>query len=130
MKIKSIHHVKLTVTDLSRSKAFYEQLPGFEVVAEYPDFVMFGVGDMNIGLATHQEKRASEWFDEFTVGLDHLAFKVTGDGGLTEAVDFLDTHKIDHSEIKTLSNGVQIVTFRDPDNIQLEFAWKASRANR
>ncbi|HMH69882.1 MAG TPA: VOC family protein [Candidatus Saccharimonadales bacterium] len=125
MKIKSIHHVKLTVSDLSRSKAFYEQLPGFKLVAEYPDFIMFGAGDMNIGLTTHQAKRASERFDEFSVGLDHLAFRVVGETGLVEAVDFLDTQKINRSEVKTLSNGVQIVTFRDPDNIQLEFAWKA-----
>jgi glyoxylase I family protein len=124
VNIRSIHHIKLTVTDLARSKAFYSQIPGFKVVAEYPDFVMFGVADMNVGFTTHTGKRESERFNEFDVGLDHFALRVGDESDLTEAGLLLDKLKVERSEIKTLSNGVKILGFRDPDNIQLEFAWK------
>lgn len=124
IKIRGIHHLKLTVSDLQRSKAFYLQLPGFKVVAEYPDFVMFGVGDVNVGLTSHEGKRESDRFNEFTVGLDHFALRVSSESDLGEVMRFLTDRDIEHSGIKSLSNGVKIVIFRDPDNIQLEFAWK------
>lgn len=124
MKIRGIHHIKLTVSDLARSKSFYSKIPGFNVVAEYPDFVMFGVGDANIGLTTHEAERKSDPFDEFQVGLDHLAVKLASEEDLQEAVGFLDAEGIDHSKVKKQSNGIKIVIFRDPDNIQLEFAAK------
>jgi glyoxylase I family protein len=123
-KVRGLHHIKLTVSDLGQSRAFYEDLPGFKLVAEYPDFVMFTAGDVNIGLTSHDERRMSERFNELTVGLDHLAFRIDDESELEAAITYLETRRIPHGEIKTLSNGVKIVTFRDPDNIQLEFAWK------
>ena len=125
MKIRGIHHVKLTVSDLARSKKFYSKIPGFKVVAEYPDFVMFGVGDANVGLTTHDGKLSSDRFDELSVGLDHFAVKLASEVDLLEAIAFLDSVGIEHSGIKASSNGVKIVVFRDPDNIQLEFAAKS-----
>lgn len=128
MNVRGIHHVKLTVSDLGRSKDFYAALPGFKIVAEYQDFVMFGVGDANIGLTTHKGKRTTGGFDETAVGLDHLAIGLAGEHDLDEVVTFLDKQNIAHSEVKRLSNGVKIVVFRDPDNIQLEFAAKTKEA--
>ena len=34
--VVGIHHLRLTVTDLARSRAFYTGLLGFEVIAESP----------------------------------------------------------------------------------------------
>ncbi len=127
MKIKSIHHLKLTVSDLKRSAEFYAKLPGFKQVADYPNFVMFGVGDFNLGLTDHADKLQNKEFSEFNVGLDHVAFQLDSRESLLEIKDWLVSESIDHGEIIELSNGVVVIAFRDPDNIQLEFCFDARK---
>lgn len=123
MKITGIHHIKLTVTNLERSKDFYSKFPDFKIVAEYDDFIMFFTGGFYLGLTTSNQKENNK-FSELTTGLDHLAFSVESMNDLEEALEFFDENNIEHSEIKKLSNNTHIVTFRDPDNIQLELAYK------
>lgn len=123
MQIKGVHHIKLTVTSLDRSKEFYEKIPGFKLVADHQDFLMFYNGNIYIGLTTH-DKEAKGEFNEKTVGLDHVAFEVGSIHDLNDAFKFLDDNEIPHSEIEKLSNGTNIVVFRDPDNIQLEFCYR------
>jgi glyoxylase I family protein len=118
MQILGIHHIELTVANLARSKAFYERLPGFKVVAEYPNFVMFYNGHLYLGLTDHKGKQTSDRFAETNVGLDHVSFAVKSKEDLEEAA------KLYNGEIKKLSNGLYVLAFRDPDNIQLEFCWK------
>lgn len=118
-RIKSIHHIKLTVKDLVVSKKFYESLPGFKCVAEYSDFVMFSVGNFYLGLTTHN--KSNEDFNETVTGLDHVSFVVEN---LDRAIKFFDENNIKHGEIKKLSNGLFVLAFRDPDNIQLELCCK------
>src|ERR1700733_6918256 len=101
-KIRGLHHIKLTVTDLTRSRQFYASLPGFQTVAEDPDFVMFPVGEMNVGLTAQRGRRSSDRFDEFTIGHDRFALEVNSETDLTAAVAFLDEQGINHSEIKSL----------------------------
>ncbi len=122
MKIKGLNHVKLTVSDLEQSKIFYTRLPGFKLVAAYPDFYMFSCGKCYLGITTHKEKQKSQKFEEFNVGLDHISFEI--DTSLEEALVFLDDNKISHGEIQILSNDLSVLAFRDPDNIQLEFSWR------
>jgi glyoxylase I family protein len=65
-------------------------------------------------------------FDEFRVGLDHLEFLVAARSDLDAWTARLDEHGVAHSGVKEppyTSNAM--VTFRDPDNIQLEFFWRA-----
>ncbi|HLD51048.1 hypothetical protein A3K34_02040 [candidate division WWE3 bacterium RIFOXYC1_FULL_40_10] len=123
-EITGIHHIEFTVTDLEQSKRFYSKFPGFKVVAEYPNFVMFQANEFYLGLTDHKGCVTNDKFSEFNVGLDHLAFGVSSLEDLREVASFLDSQKIPHSEINVLSNGTHIFTFRDPDNIQLEFAYK------
>ena len=51
-----------------------------------------------------------------------MEFKVEQREELDEWVERLEVLGIDHSGIKDLGD-VAMVTFRDPDNIQLEFFW-------
>jgi glyoxylase I family protein len=118
MKVLGIHHIELTVSDLKRSREFYEKLPGFKVVAEYPNFIMFFNGHFYLGLTDHKGKQTTQSFAETNVGLDHVSFEVKSKEDLEEAA------KIYKGEIKKLSNGLYVLAFRDPDNIQLEFCWK------
>lgn len=119
MKILQINHIKLTVSDLEKSREFYEKLPGFKLVAKHPNFYMFACGNFYLGLTDHKGEQKIKIFDEKNVGLDHVSFTVESKGDLAEAQKLLG-----QGEIKELSNGLWVMAFRDPDNIQLEFCWK------
>jgi glyoxylase I family protein len=70
--------------------------------------------------------RDSEPFDEHLVGLDHLEFLVAQRSDLDAWAAKLDELAIEHSGVKTPPfTRNAMITFRDPDNIQLEFFWQA-----
>lgn len=63
---------------------------------------------------------------EFAPGLDHLEFLVAERTDLNEWAERLDSLGIGHSGVKEqLYTRNAMITFRDPDNIQLEFFWRA-----
>ena len=65
-------------------------------------------------------------FDEAHPGLDHLEFLVASRSDLDEWAERLDALGIAHSGVKEPSyTRNAMITFSDPDNIQLEFFWRA-----
>ncbi len=129
-----IHHLRLTVTDVERSREFYTSLLGFDVAAESPPAddptaealyqVLWGGVVMvrgNLLMGLRPVAPEGDRFDEDRVGLDHLSFSVTSRDELEQAVQIFDRRGIPHGEIKTLSSfGIHVLPFRDPDNIQIE----------
>lgn len=129
-----IHHLRLTVTDLDRSREFYTRLLGFEVAVESPPAddpaaaamrsILFGGvvlvrGNLLMGLRPVAPR--GDRFDEDRVGLDHLSFSVGSREELEQALLLFDRQGVPHGEIATLpSFGIQVLPFRDPDNIQVE----------
>ena len=129
-------HVRLTVTDLARSRAFYDDVFGLPVAFELPEdadeetrqqlWFLFGgviyqLGDSLFGLRPVGEDR----FAENRTGLDHVSFAVDSRSDLVSAVTTLDERGVAHDGIKDIGAGY-ILEFRDPDNIALElFAPKA-----
>lgn len=126
----SFAHVRLTVTDIGRSRAFYERVFGWPVVAEVPPDadagtrealaflyggVLYAVGDALLGL----RPVATDRFDEDRVGLDHLAFTVASRADLDAAAALLDEMGAPRGEITDIGPG-EILPFRDPDDIALE----------
>jgi len=124
MKIQGIHHIELTVSNLEKSREFYSKLPGLKAVATHPGFVMFFCRNFYLGLTDHKEKSSKDKFDEFRTGLDHISFEVSSKVDLDEVVELFDRERIEHGKIEKLSNDVLVLAFRDPDNIQLELAYK------
>jgi catechol 2,3-dioxygenase-like lactoylglutathione lyase family enzyme len=132
--INGIHHLRLTVTDVKRSREFYMGLLGFGVAAETPpaedpsydavNAILFGgvvliKGNLLLGLRPVAPQ--GDHFDENRVGLDHLSFSVGSRGELEEAARLLDEHNVPHGAILDLpSFGIYVMELRDPDNIQLE----------
>jgi catechol 2,3-dioxygenase-like lactoylglutathione lyase family enzyme len=132
--IGGIHHLRLTVTDVARSRAFYTNLLGFGVAAETPppgdagynavNAILFGgvvliKGSLLLGL--RPVAPLTDCFDEDRVGLDHLSFTVGSRAELEEARQILAREGVSHGDITELpSFGIAILPFRDPDNIQLE----------
>ena len=116
-----VHHLRLTVTDIQRSREFYTSLLGFEVVAESPPPGGVGMvrGDLMMGLRPMAPD--GDRFDPDRVGLDHLSFTVASRADLEQAVRLFDERGVTHGSITRLSSvGFDILSFEDPDGIQLE----------
>ena len=129
-----IHHLRLTVTDVERSREFYTNLLGFDVAVDSPPAddpsaeavyeVLWGGcvmvrGSLLMGLRPVAPQ--GDRFDENRVGLDHLSFSVGSRDELEQAARLFDERGVPHGEIKTLEGfGIYVLPFRDPDNIQVE----------
>ena len=75
-----------------------------------------------VGHQGHSGKR----FSEFQTGLDHLEFLVDRLEDLNEWAERLNGLGITNSGVKAPEyTRNAMLTFRDPDNIQLEFFWRA-----
>ena len=134
IELGGIHHLRLTVTDIERSRAFYTELLGFNIAAEAPPSddpksdpsypvlwggVVMARGNYLLGLRPVAAKH--DRFDEDRVGLDHLSFSVESRAALNDAIKLLDERGVPRGEVRELTSfGICVLPFRDPDNIQLE----------
>jgi glyoxylase I family protein len=124
--------VILTVSDADRSAAWYGALLGTDETGRYvrPDGQVEQVclierhSGMELCLVDHRTGQGV--FDEFQIGLDHLEFLVAHREELDGWVARLDELGIPHSGVKEPAYTANaMLTFRDPDNIQLEFFWRS-----
>jgi glyoxylase I family protein len=129
-------HVRITVTDVRRSRAFYDHVfgwptavdasdqagqPGIEdapekfyggVVYQTPQGTLFGLRPVG-----------SEGFDPDRTGLDHLSFAVADRDALVAAEAALEQAGIEHGEVIDLEDaGMAILSFQDPDDINVELS--------
>jgi glyoxylase I family protein len=132
--VDGIHHLRLTVTDVQRSREFYTGLLGFQVAAESPPpgdpaadevfSILFGGIVMirgNLIMGLRPMAPAGDRFDPDRVGLDHLSFGVGSRDDLEEAARLFDERGVTHGEITRLpSFGIDVLPFADPDGVQLE----------
>ena len=120
-----VHHLKLTVTDVARSRDFYTGVLGFDVVGDHGSTVLVSDGSVMIGLAPPPDPTQAierDLFNENRVGLDHLSFTVGSRADLERAAQLLGQRGVPCSEIVDLGPGfgIYVLMLRDPDNIQLE----------
>ena len=131
--ITGFSHVRLTVHDLERSRAFYDLVLGLPVAYEVPadadeatrqalSFLYGGIiyalpGGQLLGL--RPVAPGGDRFDPDRVGLDHLSLAVADREVLDAAVEALDAAGIAHEPVKDLGS-FAILELRDPDGIALE----------
>jgi glyoxylase I family protein len=130
-----LHHVRITVTDVARSRAFYQDVLGFSVAVESPGDpadpqvrsdpsqlyggVLFQTNGMLFGLRPVADP--TERFDSTRVGLDHLSFSVGSVAELDAAAARLADAGVEHGEVTKIAGfGIAILSFSDPDGIHLE----------
>jgi glyoxylase I family protein len=128
-------HVRLTVSDIVRSKAFYDQVFGWTVaidesahvdepgVRQSPERVFGGVVYLTpSGTLLGLRPVSSDRFDPDRTGLDHISFMVDSRTDLEAAQQALEAAGIEHGEVKKIGGaaGIAILSFSDPDGIQLE----------
>ena len=131
----AIHHVRLTVTDIARSRDFYIRLLGAGPAVDFSDQAgdpdvredpsriyggcVFSVGDQLLGLRPVAE--AGDRFRSTRVGLDHLSLAVGTAEELHAAAARLDAAGVEHGEVMELAGfGIAILSVQDPDDINLE----------
>jgi catechol-2,3-dioxygenase len=78
------------------------------------------LGGTLVGLHQHATPAPQGDFSEYRVGLDHVAFGCANRAELEAWARRLDELGIEHGGIKDAAYGSG-VSFRDPDNIALEF---------
>src|SRR5215471_4088174 len=107
----SVAHVRLTVTDIERSRQFYESVFGWPILIELPQDagaatrarlgflhggVIYDAGATLIGL----RPVGRDAFDENRTGLDHLAFRLKNLAELNDAAQHLDDLDVAHEPVK------------------------------
>jgi glyoxylase I family protein len=137
LSLGPVHHIRLTVTDVERSRAFYTELLGFQIAMDAPlpagdphhdltvDLLQDGIvmvnGDMLIGLRPVDTERTGDRFDPFRCGLDHLSFSVGSKADLEAAARAFEERGVEHSSISDLPPfGIAVLPFKDPDGVALE----------
>ncbi len=137
--ITGVHHVRLSVTDLGRSRAFYEGGLGLtpaiesegdasdpavrEDPAQYFGGVISGVGSQLLGLRPIADGDASgddAAFDPATRGLDHVSLQVGSRDDLVRAAALFEERGIAHGEVIDFPTGMSILSVQDPDDINVE----------
>jgi hypothetical protein len=79
-------------------------------------------GDLLLGLRPVDADRASDHFDPFRCGLDHLSFAVASRAALAAAAQAFTERGVEHSTISELPPfGIAVLPFKDPDGVALEF---------
>ncbi|AHG74653.1 GloA protein [Mannheimia varigena USDA-ARS-USMARC-1296] len=123
--ILGFHHVALIVSDYEKSKYFYTQILGAEIIEEtyrtardsYKLDLRFQDGSQ-IELFSFPVTPPRFTSPE-TCGLRHLAFKVEN---IEQAIAFLEQHNLPHEGIRVDElTGKRFTFFRDPDDLPLEF---------
>jgi catechol 2,3-dioxygenase len=131
IQLKRIGHVLLRVADVERSKAFYTDVLGFQVVEEDPEhggvFMSLGENGHTLDLVPAESPAAAQKFTPNRVGVHHIAFQVDSHEALKNAYFTLQergvevTRAIDHVS-------QQSIYFRDPDDNGLEIYYELPNA--
>jgi catechol 2,3-dioxygenase-like lactoylglutathione lyase family enzyme len=123
----------LTVRDLAQSTAWYAEVFGMEIRRQFVDAEGRVGGSclwdpssgLELCLVDHDANPGAP-FSEYCTGLDHLEFLVANRSDLDEWAEHLDSLGVEHSGVKQPEyTRNAMITFRDPDNIQLELFWRA-----
>lgn len=120
-----VAHIAVTVTDLDVSRRWYERLFGTRPVVDERangyHHVIFRLSEGALfALHKHDRNLEGDRFTEFRPGLDHVGFGCADREELEAWQDRLEQLGISHGGIVDAPYGSGL-SFRDPDNIALEF---------
>ena len=124
MKLKSVHHIAIIVSDVEKARGFYVDKLGFEVIRENyrkerDDWKLDLRVDEHTELEIFAEKNSPKRVNRpEACGLRHMAFRVES---VEETVEELTEMGIECEPIRTDSyTGEKMTFFFDPDGLPLE----------
>jgi catechol 2,3-dioxygenase-like lactoylglutathione lyase family enzyme len=117
-KIEGFHHVKFPVSDLARSREWYERVLGLNVEVEFPDGdgVVRGVGGAIDGVPVAlrvQEKAAAG-----LAGFDPVCFSIADRSAADAWIARLDELGVEHPPLIEATTG-WMVRVTDPDGTEI-----------
>ena len=121
-EILGLHHIKIPVSDLPTSRAWYERVFDLEPLTEFrddEDGVVRGVSyrsKRELSLALREDPRAAGGF----AGFDPFAIMLRGRSDIEHWAERLDGLGVAHSAIREAPIGY-IMSFDDPDGLELRF---------
>jgi catechol 2,3-dioxygenase-like lactoylglutathione lyase family enzyme len=127
--IIGVHHVKFPVSDLQRSRDWYERVLGLQVLVDFPgdDGVVRGLAGLltgpapvAIGLREHPAAAAG------AVGFDPVSFAIADRDAAMAWARHLDDLGVEHSEVSEGTQGWTL-DIPDPDGIIIRL-YSADRA--
>lgn len=129
-------HVRLTVTDIARSKAFYDEVFGWPIAIDASDRIhepgitqssadSYGgtIYQLPSGALFGLRPLAKDGirFDSERTGLDHVSFMANSRDDLVAAAQQFEARGIEHGEVTDLTDaGMAILSFSDPDGVHCE----------
>jgi catechol 2,3-dioxygenase-like lactoylglutathione lyase family enzyme len=125
----------LTVRDPMVSARWYQDVFGFESTGQQTGVtgavdqicLQDGISGFTLCLLAN-DQNPGDPFTETTTGLDHVEFFVASGDELDAWARWLDSLGVAHSGVKSPPyTANRMITFRDPDNIQLELFWEGPR---
>lgn len=123
MKIFGVHHIAIICSDYQKSKHFYVNILGCEIIHEtyrqqrnsYKLDLQIGNTQIELFSFPHPPQRVN---NPEACGLRHLAFAVEN---IQESVSYLNSHHILVENIRIDEiTGKKFTFFPDPDNLPLE----------
>jgi catechol-2,3-dioxygenase len=129
--LKRLGHVLMRVADVERSKAFYSNVLGFEVVEQDPEhggvFMTLGEHGHTLDITPVEDPATAQTLVQNRLGVHHIAFQVDSYEALKDAYFTLQEQgvKVDRA-IDHVSQ--QSIYFYDPDGNRLEIYYELPNA--
>ena len=123
MKLEQIHHVAILASDYKKTKEFYVEKLGFQVIRDvyredrddYKIDLQLGDCELEVFVVKNAPQRPN--YPE-ALGLRHLAFKVKD---IEEAVTWLNERGIETEPVRfDIYTQNRMTFFKDPDGLPLE----------
>lgn len=123
-----LHHVEIYVSDLAKSRAFWEWLLcgelGYFVYQEWPKGVSFKHGETYIVFVQTEEKHLDAGYHRCRTGLNHLAFQAKSKSQIDDLTAKLRERDVTilYADKHPHAGGPDsyAVFFEDPDRIKVE----------
>ena len=119
----AVHHVAVTVTDLNKSRDWYQRLFDVNPVLDEDTgpfhHVVWPLGNTLFGIHKHPSTKAGDSASEFRPGLDHVSFGVPSRDDLGKWEARLNELGIKNGGVVDAHYGSGL-SFRDLDNNPLE----------
>jgi catechol 2,3-dioxygenase-like lactoylglutathione lyase family enzyme len=121
-RLDGIHHVKLPVADLERSRAWYESRLGYELEIEFVEHgrltgitLRHPAGGPRLGLRLDAERARA------AAGFDYIAIGVPGEAEIRQLADHLASLGEQHAGVHFATIGWILPGLHDPDGHEVRF---------
>ncbi len=121
-------HVSLSVRDRDASRAWYEDVLGFELIDEsnedaYDEWILVHPRSKAIMCFQQHKANRGEEFDPTRTGGDHVGFRVDSRADLDEWERWFEKKNVTFTPTVDRGYG-SVLTFKDPDRFQLELFYR------